>query len=209
MRDYITAAQPAVVVFWHSAAPGVFAAGCDEPDAASVALARAYAWAPTIPSPPPSRPTPSPATRAIGWRGGASRPSPWNSTTGATRIGRRIWRASMRCWRNWRSRKWTVRAGRRRCFPGPSDGTKETGMFSLNQTLLDDARTVFAGYPQLYWILGGSCGQVHRCPGHRRAARVGHARHGRPDLRHVHGPLQRHAIPPAVPGSARPIPWPG
>ena len=43
LRDYITAAQPAVVVFWHSAAPGVFAAGCDEPDAASVALARAYA----------------------------------------------------------------------------------------------------------------------------------------------------------------------
>ena len=43
LRDYMVAAQPAVVVFWHSAAPGVFAAGCAEPDAASVALARAYA----------------------------------------------------------------------------------------------------------------------------------------------------------------------
>ena len=30
-------------------------------------------------------------------------------------------------------------------------------MFALNQTLLDDARTVFGRYPQLYWILGGSC----------------------------------------------------
>ena len=30
-------------------------------------------------------------------------------------------------------------------------------MFPLNQTLLDDARAVFAGYPHLYWILGGAC----------------------------------------------------
>lgn len=43
LRDYILATDPTVVVFWHSAAPGVFAAGCDEPFAPSLAMARAYA----------------------------------------------------------------------------------------------------------------------------------------------------------------------
>lgn len=52
LRDYFLATQPAAVVFWHSAAPGVFAAGCDEPFAASVDLARVYADAAGYPFAP-------------------------------------------------------------------------------------------------------------------------------------------------------------
>lgn len=45
LRDYLLAQTPAVVVFWHSAANGVFAAGCPTTDLPSVTLATIYGQA--------------------------------------------------------------------------------------------------------------------------------------------------------------------
>lgn len=45
LRDFILAKDPAIVVFWHSAANGVFAAGCPETHAPSLALANVYGQA--------------------------------------------------------------------------------------------------------------------------------------------------------------------
>ncbi|HRQ37119.1 MAG TPA: M14 family metallopeptidase [Chloroflexota bacterium] len=49
LRDYLLAAQPVVVVFWHSAANGVFAAGCPETDGRSLELAGVYGAAASYP----------------------------------------------------------------------------------------------------------------------------------------------------------------
>lgn len=49
LRDYLLAVQPAVVVFWHSAANGVFAAGCPETDGRSLELAEVYGAAAAYP----------------------------------------------------------------------------------------------------------------------------------------------------------------
>jgi predicted deacylase len=45
LRDYFLAVQPAVVVFWHSAANGVYAAGCPETDGRSLEMAQVYGLA--------------------------------------------------------------------------------------------------------------------------------------------------------------------
>ncbi|MBX3058459.1 MAG: hypothetical protein KF770_18505 [Anaerolineae bacterium] len=50
LRDYVLAVQPAVVVFWHSAANGVYAAGCPETDGRSLELAGVYGAAATYPT---------------------------------------------------------------------------------------------------------------------------------------------------------------
>jgi hypothetical protein len=42
LRDFILPKDPAIVVFWHSAANGVFAAGCPDTHAPSLALANIY-----------------------------------------------------------------------------------------------------------------------------------------------------------------------
>jgi hypothetical protein len=42
LRDFLLEQEPALVVFWHSAANGVFASGCPEIFAPSLALARVY-----------------------------------------------------------------------------------------------------------------------------------------------------------------------
>lgn len=49
LRDYILAQQPAAVVFWHSAANGVFAAGCPGIEPRSLALAQLYGRAASYP----------------------------------------------------------------------------------------------------------------------------------------------------------------
>lgn len=45
LRDYITGIRPAVVLFWHSAATGVYASGCGETDPLSKELAQVYGLA--------------------------------------------------------------------------------------------------------------------------------------------------------------------
>ncbi len=45
LRDYFLAFKPATVLFWHSAANGVYTAGCGEVDANSRALAQVYGQA--------------------------------------------------------------------------------------------------------------------------------------------------------------------
>ncbi|MCL4267346.1 MAG: hypothetical protein KJ069_29485 [Anaerolineae bacterium] len=50
LRDYFLAVQPAVVVFWHSAANGVYAAGCLETDGRSLELAGVYGAAASYPA---------------------------------------------------------------------------------------------------------------------------------------------------------------
>jgi hypothetical protein len=42
LRDFFLAIEPAAVLFWHSAAVGVYPAACDRPDPASSALAELY-----------------------------------------------------------------------------------------------------------------------------------------------------------------------
>jgi hypothetical protein len=49
LRDYFIAIQPAIVLFWHSAADGVYAAGCPETHAPSYALATIYGEAADYP----------------------------------------------------------------------------------------------------------------------------------------------------------------
>lgn len=49
LRDFILPKVPAIVVFWHSAANGVFAAGCPETHAPSLALANVYGQAANYP----------------------------------------------------------------------------------------------------------------------------------------------------------------
>ncbi|MBE7532993.1 MAG: hypothetical protein HND44_15845 [Chloroflexi bacterium] len=49
LRDYFLAVRPAVVVFWHSAANGVYAAGCSETDGRSLELAQVYGMAAEYP----------------------------------------------------------------------------------------------------------------------------------------------------------------
>jgi len=49
LRDYLLALQPAAVVFWHSAADGVYAAGCPESDILSLELAQVYGAAASYP----------------------------------------------------------------------------------------------------------------------------------------------------------------
>jgi hypothetical protein len=45
LRDYLFALQPGAVLFWHSAANGVYVPGCPEIDAPSLVLAEAFAAA--------------------------------------------------------------------------------------------------------------------------------------------------------------------
>jgi hypothetical protein len=45
LRDYLRLLQPVVVIFYHSAANGVFAAGCPDPHAPSMELAATYGLA--------------------------------------------------------------------------------------------------------------------------------------------------------------------
>ena len=49
LRDFILPKDPAIVVFWHSAANGVFAAGCPDTHAPSLALANVYGQAANYP----------------------------------------------------------------------------------------------------------------------------------------------------------------
>ncbi len=49
LRDFILPKNPAVVVFWHSAANGVFAAGCPDTHAPSLAFAHVYGQAANYP----------------------------------------------------------------------------------------------------------------------------------------------------------------
>lgn len=49
LRNFILPKEPAIVVFWHSAANGVFAAGCPETHALSLALANIYGRAANYP----------------------------------------------------------------------------------------------------------------------------------------------------------------
>jgi len=49
LREFILATDPAIVVFWHSAANGVIAAGCPETHAPSLALAEVYGQAANYP----------------------------------------------------------------------------------------------------------------------------------------------------------------
>jgi hypothetical protein len=49
LRDFIVAKQPAAVLFWHSAATGVYSSGCGTTDPASLELAQVYARASTYP----------------------------------------------------------------------------------------------------------------------------------------------------------------
>ncbi len=49
LRDFILPKAPAIVVFWHSAANGVFAAGCPDTHAPSLALADVYGQAANYP----------------------------------------------------------------------------------------------------------------------------------------------------------------
>ncbi|WP_420645050.1 M14 family zinc carboxypeptidase [Candidatus Leptofilum sp.] len=49
LRDFIVSQNPAAVVFWHSAANGVFAAGCPDTHPPSLALANVYGQAASYP----------------------------------------------------------------------------------------------------------------------------------------------------------------
>ena len=45
LRDYLLPLDPAVVLFWHSAADAIYLSGCEEPDLQAAALAETYAAA--------------------------------------------------------------------------------------------------------------------------------------------------------------------